>query len=165
MRKKLLFALFLFAVFNLLLGFTARVEVLYVVDGDTLMVKIGRVEEKVRLIGIDTPEIHFGSHLLRQAQMLQKPESQVYELGFLAKARVEEIIESCSQLILETDVQLRDKYGRLLGYLWCDGKLINEELLREGYAMIYTFPPNVKYVERFISAQKQARKERKGVWK
>lgn len=65
---------------------------------------------------------------------------------------------------LEFDVQERDKYGRLLAYVWIDGIMYNQLLLEEGYAQVATFPPNVKYVDDFINMQQQAREDNKGLW-
>ena len=66
---------------------------------------------------------------------------------------------------LEFDVQKTDRYGRLLAYVWLDQtktKMMNEILVRKGYATVYTFPPNVKYQERFLKAQREAREEAEG---
>ncbi len=65
---------------------------------------------------------------------------------------------------LEFDVQERDKYGRLLAYVWLGDKLFNEMLVAEGYAQVATYPPNVKYADRFTAAQKTAREGGKGLW-
>lgn len=66
---------------------------------------------------------------------------------------------------IELDVQHRDKYGRILAYLWDkNGNMINYMMIRNGYAMVYTIPPNVKYVELFVEAQRLARQEKKGIW-
>jgi hypothetical protein len=66
---------------------------------------------------------------------------------------------------LEFDVERIDPYGRVLAYVWLsDGTMFNEVLLREGYAQVATFPPNVKYTERFLAAQREARAENAGLW-
>lgn len=123
-------------------------------DGDTVSVITGsflgvvtRVE-RVRLIGIDAPELH------------QQP------WGSKAKEHLRKIIkESHWYVRIELDVQQRDKYGRLLAYLWDkQGRMINYMMVKDGYAMVYTVPPNVKYVELLTEAQKLARKEEKGIW-
>jgi len=67
---------------------------------------------------------------------------------------------------LEFDVQQKDRYGRLLAYVYLpDGRMLNEVLLEEGYAALLTVPPNVKYAERLRKAQKRAVEEGKGLWK
>ena len=65
---------------------------------------------------------------------------------------------------LELDVQERDKYGRILAYVYIDGEMYNKELLKIGYAKIATYPPNIKYVDDFTEIQKQARKNKVGLW-
>jgi micrococcal nuclease len=66
---------------------------------------------------------------------------------------------------LEKDAGDTDKYGRLLRYVYTeDGKMFNEVLVQEGYAQVMTIQPNVKYQERFVQAQRQAREGKKGLW-
>ena len=66
---------------------------------------------------------------------------------------------------LELDLQKIDPYGRLLAYVYLpDGEMFNETLLRQGYAQVATFPPNVKYQERFLEAQREAREANRGLW-
>jgi len=125
------------------------VTVSRVVDGDTIEVSpaVGGVED-VRLIGIDTPETYGGT--------------EPYGKG--ASAFTTQRLEG-RKVALEFDVERVDPYGRVLAYIWLpDGKMFNEVLLREGYAQVATFPPNVKYVDRFLAAQRQARAEGAGLW-
>lgn len=123
-----------------------RVEKVH--DGDTISAMVENRYEKIRLIGIDTPE------------MGQRP------WGSKAKEYLESLITSSSQTLkIEYDIEHRDKYGRILAYIRTkDGRLINEEMLRSGYAVLFTFPPNVKYVDKFISAQKEAQNKKLGIW-
>ena len=66
---------------------------------------------------------------------------------------------------LELDVEKVDPYGRLLAYVYLlDGEMFNEKLVEEGYAQVATFPPNVKYVDRFLEAQREARAANRGLW-
>ena len=65
---------------------------------------------------------------------------------------------------LEFDVERLDRYGRTLAYVWLGDELFNEVLVREGYALVTTYPPNVKYVDRFIAAQRDARSHERGLW-
>ncbi|MFN3395206.1 MAG: thermonuclease family protein [Thermodesulfovibrionales bacterium] len=124
------------------------VSVITVHDGDTVSIKIGGREEKIRLIGIDAPELG------------QEP------WGKKAKRKLQDIIRRTDKSVrIELDVEERDKYGRLLAYLWTkDGRLINEEMVRSGYALLYTIPPNVRYVERLRKAQEMAYKNKVGIW-
>ena len=124
------------------------VEVVSVTDGDTIKVLIGNRQEKVRLIGMDTPE------------MAQKP------WGGYAKKYLEGLVNASGrQVKLEYDVEKRDKYGRLLAYVkTTDGQFVNYLLVQNGYAVLFTVPPNVKYVEDLKSAQIEAREKELGIW-
>ena len=117
-------------------------------DGDTVSVIVDRKPEKIRLIGIDAPEIG------------QKP------WGEEAKRHLEALLNSSlSKVRLEYDVEKRDKYGRMLAYLWTsDGKMINFLMVKSGHAMLFTLPPNVKHADEFRSAQREARDGRAGIW-
>ena len=125
-------------------------KVVRVIDGDTLEVQFNGKTEKVRLIGVDTPEtVH--------------PTIGEEPYGKAASNFTKSQLEG-KQVTLELDVQERDQYGRILAYVWLNGKLFNEVLLREGYAQVATYPPNVKYVEKFTAAQKEAREAGRGLW-
>jgi len=126
-------------------SYALRVENPRVIDGDTVEVRIGGKVERVRLIGVDAPEIGQG------------------EWGERARAALERMVKG-KVVRVEFDVQERDRYGRVLGYVWVDGEMANEQLLREGMAFLYTVPPNVRYVERFRRAQEEARRARRGIW-
>ena len=65
---------------------------------------------------------------------------------------------------LQFDVERIDPYGRTLAYVWLGDELFNETLVREGYAFVTTYPPNVRYVDRFRAAQREARSAGRGVW-
>lgn len=122
-----------------------------VVDGDTIVVNINGVDEKVRLIGIDTPEsVHPDSTLNS-------------ELGKIASDFTTKLLSGKS-VTLEMDVQERDKYGRILAYVYLDGVMVNKTLLSAGMAQVATYPPNVKYVEDFKALEKIARDGNVGLW-
>lgn len=125
------------------------VKVTAVHDGDTVSIMINKREERVRLIGIDAPELG------------QEP------WGERAKRKLQDIIRKTDRIVrVEFDIEERDKYGRLLAYLWTkDGRLINEEMVRSGHAFLYTIPPNVRYVERLKEAQEIASKKKIGLWR
>jgi len=140
-------------------------EVVKVYDGDTFKCKLENGKEiVVRLIGIDTPESKINKRAYIQAKKLGSVE-EVLKLGEVAKEFTESILKTEKIVFLEFDAQKTDKYGRVLAYVWLsNGKLLNEILLQEGYAMLLTIPPNTKYVDRFKKAQKYAREEGKGLW-
>lgn len=112
-------------------------NVLRVVDGDTIIAKVNGKIEKIRLIGIDTPE------------SVHPDKSRNTEAGIVASNFTKSELLN-KDIYLEFDVQQRDKYGRLLAYVYYkDGIMFNKTLLENGYAKIATYPPNVKYVEDF----------------
>jgi micrococcal nuclease len=115
-------------------------------DGDTLWLSgIG----KVRLIGIDTPEV-FG---------------QVECYGRQASAFVERTVPLGSEVRYRLGLDERDRYGRALAYLWLrDGRFLNRLLVARGYAQPLTVPPNVEYADVFASAARRAREAGRGLW-
>lgn len=127
-------------------------KVLRVVDGDTIKIEYDGKEESVRLIGIDTPE------------SVHRDKSKNTEEGEIASDYTKDRLEG-KEVKLEFDIAPRDRYNRLLAYVYIDGEMFNKELLEKGYARIATFPPNVKYVEEFTKIQKRAINSKKGFWK
>lgn len=132
-----------------------------VVDGDTIEVAFDGTKEKVRLIGVDTPEtVH--------------PSKGVEPFGPEASNYTKNRLDG-KTVYLEKGVQERDKYGRLLAYVWQEppteisdaeitAKMFNARLLVNGYAQLMTIPPNVKYVDQFTRLQAQARENSYGLW-
>lgn len=119
-------------------------RVLRVIDGDTIEVDYEGRKERIRYIGIDCPEI-------KQEWGINAKDLNTYLLS--------------SYIELELDVQERDRFGRILAYVWIYGKMVNEELVKKGLAMVSTYPPNVRYVDRFKKAQEEARLYKEGFWK
>ena len=119
-----------------------------VVDGDTIELEN---REKVRYIGMNTPET-------------VDPRRPVQCFGHEASAKNKALVEG-KQVTLVPDVEDRDKYHRLLRYVYLeDGTFVNLELVKEGYATVYTFPPNVAHVSEFKTAEKSAREAQLGLW-
>lgn len=127
---------------------TARV--LRVVDGDTAHVDLDGEDVTVRLIGIDTPE---------SVQLGTPVECFARRASDYARSRLDD-----RSVDLEFDVERRDRYGRTLAYVWIGEELLNRTLVAEGYATVTTYPPNVKYVDEFTAAQREAREAGLGVW-
>jgi len=76
------------------------------------------------------------------------------------------LVKKGDKVKIEFDVQKRDKYGRLLGYVYLPGgRMLNEEIVKAGYVSLLTYPPNVKYQERFLKAYREARENKRGLWK
>jgi micrococcal nuclease len=133
---------------------TALLAVTKVVDGDTFWVINSRgEEEKIRLIGVNTPESRNTGRT--KIQYFGK-ESTAFAKNTLTGKRVR----------LEYDVQRSDRYKRTLAYVYLEnGTFFNALLLQEGYAQVATYPPNVKYQNQFIKLQKRARDQKKGLWR
>jgi micrococcal nuclease len=122
-----------------------------VIDGDTIEVNLEGQLYTVRYIGVDTPET---KHPQKGVQCFG-PEATQRNLGLVAGQSV----------LLEKDVSETDRYGRLLRYVWLsDGRMVNEVLTSEGYAQVTTYPPDVKYADRFLKAQREAREAKRGLW-
>ena len=137
----------------------ANATVEFVVDGDTIDVMIDGSEERVRLIGIDTPEIE-------HAASGDRPGNPADCFGPEASAYTQSLLPEGTPVRIERDVVPRDDYGRLLAYVFRadDGVLINYELARQGYAQPLTIPPNVAYSQQFVDAASQAQTDDVGLW-
>lgn len=115
-----------------------------VVDGDTFYCSDGL---RVRLIGIDAPERGQGRAARESTLALRR------------------LLPAGRAIRLERDIGPRDRHGRALAYAWSGDTLVNETLVRAGWAFLLTVPPNVKYVRRLEQAQKAARAGRAGLWR
>jgi micrococcal nuclease len=124
-----------------------RARVVAVIDGDTIVISGG---EKVRYLGINTPETHHPDKL---------PE-YCGEEAFEANRR----LVAGKTVRLEFDQQLRDKYGRLLAYVYVDNSFVNAELVRQGYAQVSTYRENQRHHEEFQRLQQRAIEARRGLW-
>lgn len=126
-------------------------QVVNVVDGDTIDVRIAGREHRVRYIGIDTPEtVH--------------PTRGEEPYGREAPDRNKQLV-SGQTVYLEKDVSQTDQCGRLLRYVWItEGSMVNATLVAGGYAQVATYPPDVRYVDIFLELQRKAIVERRGLW-
>ena len=137
-----------------------------IVDGDTIKVFYLGNEESIRFIGIDTPESRVNKKTEKDAERNNQDIKIIIEMGKKATRYVKGLVRPGDLITIELDVQERDRYGRILGYVYLsNGKMLNEEIVKAGYAMIMTMPPNVKYKDRFLRAYKQARERKRGLWK
>lgn len=125
-----------------------------IVDGDTFWVDDGTEKGmKIRLIGIDAPE----------SRKTFKKEEGFY--GKEAKEFMTTLLRG-KNVRLEYDVTKTDRYGRTLAYVYLeDGRFVNAELVKNGFAMVMTVPPNVKFSDEFVKLQKEARENNRGLWK
>ena len=119
-------------------------DVARVVDGDTVVLRDGR---RLRYIGIDTPEI--GDNV-----ELYGPQATEYNDKLVEGRRV----------VLERDTSNKDRFGRLLRYVYVDGILVNAELVREGYAVARVYSPDTIYAQCFAALQQEAMEAQRGMW-
>jgi micrococcal nuclease len=125
--------------------------VVRVIDGDTVVLRIGGAEERVRFIGMDTPE-------------------RSDPLGPKATAFLRDLLPVGTAVTYRTDAGQRDRYGRLLAYVWrasdpqAPEAMLNARLLSAGWARTLTIPPNVTYADLFASLQRTARTAKRGMW-
>ncbi len=124
-----------------------------VVDGDTIDVDIDGHRERVRLIGIDTPET-------------KKPNTPVQCFGPEATKFTKSMLVDDAQLHLERDVVARDDYGRMLAYVYLatDGTFVNMAIVRQGFAHVLTIRPNAAHADQFEAAASAARADNIGLW-
>ncbi len=121
----------------------SAVLVTRVIDGDTIELSTG---EKVRYIGIDTPEKNQDECFNREAT-----------------AKNKELVEN-KLVTLESDIRDKDYFGRLLRYVYVDGMMVNLELVKQGYAVAISYPPDVKYQPQLQTAQTFAQTQQLGLW-
>jgi len=140
--------------------------VIRVIDGDTIKMNIQGKPESVRLIGIDTPESKANAKAMRDSNRSGQDMAAIVSQGKEAAAFTRSKVKKGDTVRLETDVQERDKYRRILAYVWLsDGTMLNEAIVRAGYAQPATFPPNVRYQDLFLEAARDARRNGRGLWR
>jgi micrococcal nuclease len=128
-------------------------EVVDVIDGDTLLARVAGREQRVRLIGINTPEtVH--------------PHRGVECFGREASAHTARLVGPGTAVRLVYDIERTDRFGRTLAYLYRlgDGLFVNLALVRDGYAQVATSPPNVAHAQDFLVSQREAREAGRGLW-
>jgi micrococcal nuclease len=142
----------------------ADATVTRVVDGDTIMVRLDGRDTTVRLIGVDTPET-------------KDPRKPVQCFGREASARTKALLPEGTAVRIAYDVERNDRYGRTLGYVYrrdtnrdgnrdrdATGSFVNAALVRDGFASVYTYPPNVAHADEFVALQREARDAGRGLW-
>ncbi len=153
--KLILLFTFTFIFFNAQLKENTFYPVSMISDGDTFYVKTENSEKfKIRLIGIDAPESYNVGKKFRKEYFGK--EAKIFVTNLLKNKKVK----------LTFDVQKIDRYGRILAYAYLEnGVFLNQYLVENGFAVVATFPPNVKFVEVFTKAEKSARNKKLGLWK
>lgn len=131
----------------------SQIKVLEVIDGDTVRLSNRRL---LRYIGMDTPEVRIKDN---GGNFVYRPQPFSLE----AKEFNRKLVEG-KFVRIEFDIEKTDRYGRLLGYCFVDETFVNAKLIEQGYAVLYTYPPNVKYVDLLVASQKKAGESKKGLW-
>ena len=123
------------------------------IDGDTIEVNIAGTHERIRLIGIDTPET-------------KKPNTPIQCFGPEASDFTKTVLTEGTRILVHRDVEARDDYGRLLGYVYrsSDGMFVNLELAKQGYAKPLTIAPNDTFAVDFVGAARRAQAAHLGLW-
>jgi len=131
----------------------ANATVVRVVDGDTIVAEVDGVDERVRFIGIDTPES-------------VKQDSPVECFGPEASAHLKELLPEGTPVRLELDVEPRDKFDRLLAYVFRarDDLFVNRAMVLDGYAASFVYKPNVAYTATLADAARAAKSNGSGLW-
>ena len=146
-------------------GVVAETVVDSIRDGDTVKIVYNEKVEHLRLIGIDAPESTPNKRAKKRAERSQCELAVVLNLGLQARNRIAQLIPTGTQLRLEFDVEKRDRFGRLLAYVWLpDGRMANLEMVKSGYAYPMTVPPNLRYRATFMAAFEEARIAQRGLW-
>lgn len=140
----------------------SNILVTRVVDGDTLKLENGKY---LRLLGIDTPEMHESAKLHRDAQRSGQSVEVIKQSGRQSYEFTKQLVEK-KRVRLEFDKERHDRYNRVLAYVYLpDGIFLNAIIVEEGYASLMTYPPNVKYADLFLKLYQQARENKRGLWR
>jgi micrococcal nuclease len=148
MKRKSLVTIFILALFGVSFAGAPSQVIRYVYDGDTAVLATG---EEVRYLGIDAPEI---GHCGEKSDFMAL-ESKNYNMNLVRNASIR----------LEFDEERKDRYGRLLAYVYLEnGDMVNRLLVRNGFAWVLVKKPNMKYFSRLLECQRQAITEKIGIW-
>lgn len=144
---------------------SAPAKMVQVVDGDTIKIVLAGKVESVRLIGIDTPESKHNKKVKKDAARSGEDINAIIGMGKAATEFTKTLVKPGDLVNIEQDVQGRDRYGRILAYVYLkSGKMLNEEIVAAGYASVMTIPPDVRYQDRFLAAYRAAREAKCGLW-
>ena len=138
----------------------------YALDGDTVKFRFDSKITTIRLIGIDTFEIHKNNKAYRQAYENNITIDEVIRRGKAAKEFLKEELKSHSHYYFEYDEQFQDRYKRTLAYIWLDDKtMLNLQIVCKGYAMPLKIRPNTKYASQIKECYQRAKENKLGIWR
>lgn len=133
-------------------------RVVRVISADTLTILYGGKWEEIKLIGPDAPATDLNDKAYEEALKHSSTTAEVISRGLKATEFVQRYLQYGSQIWIEFDVQKRDRFSRLLGYVYlADGRMLNEIILRRGLAELFLVPPNLRYSHRFQEMARLAR--------
>lgn len=136
---------------------------LHVVDGDTFRALYNGDTVKVRLCGVDAPESSKSAKAIRDSKRLNISLDSLFMFGHRSKAYLDSLLPQYTALRFEFDTQRYDRYKRLLAYVYLpDGRMLNQQLLKDGMAEVMTIRPNLRYKLLFAQAQREA--QQSGKW-
>ncbi len=156
-------------------GLDGPVSIVRITDGDTIVVRLNGKDEKLRLIGIDTPEKYDGEKLARKSRELGLSQNEIKQMGRNSSKFTAQLLKG-KQVYLEYDVTKRDRYGRLLAYVYIKDdngdwvfndtnfRQVNLEIITAGWAEPLTIPPNVRYSKKYAQASRNAKRAGLGNW-
>ncbi len=136
-----------------------------VVDGDTIKVNYGGKNEYLNLAGINAPENRLSRKAKSEAMASGENLLTIVSIGIEAERFMESHVKKGDIVTIEFDIETRDANGMLQGYVFLsDGKMLNEEIVRSGYANVVNGHRNVKYQQRLMKAYKEAKMHKRGLW-
>jgi len=140
--------------------FREPARIVRVISADTLTILYRGRWEEIKLIGPEAPQTMLNDRAYEQALMESSSPEEIIRRGVKATEFVKEFLHYGSQVWIEFDVKKRDRFSRLLGYVYLgDGRMLNEIILRQGLAELFLAPPNLRYSRRFQEIARQAKRE------
>jgi micrococcal nuclease len=141
------------------------IDIVRVVNGDTIKVHYGNKTEFVKLIGIDAPENRLSRKAKSEAIESGENLVTIISIGIDATRFLQSLIRKGETVTIEFDIETRGINGNLLGYVFLsDGRMLNEEIVKAGYASVINASPNIKYKERLLKAYIEAKSHKRGLW-
>jgi micrococcal nuclease len=136
-------------------------RVMRIINGDTLNVLYQGKWEEIKLLGLDMPETTLNDRVYEKALKNSTTPAEIINRGLTGREFVKKYLQYGSQIWIEFDVQKRDHFSRLLGYVYLiDGRMLNEIILRAGMSEPLLLPPNLKYQQRFQEIARQVQKDK-----
>jgi micrococcal nuclease len=141
--------------------FKEPARVMRIINGDTLTILYQGKWEEIKLLGLDMPETTLNDRVYEKALKNSTTPAEIINRGLTGREFVKKYLQYGSQIWIEFDTQKRDRFARLLGYVYlADGRMLNEIILRAGLTEALLIPPNLKYQQRFQEIAREAQKNK-----